>query len=418
MTNNPAASLLTASASSHAKMKHQQTRMRSWRPLWRAVAGLAFGLFSATAAIAQSDYFTTLDVINGQLRDLAVATNGTIIAAGTKYIGDIGTGVVRASADGGKNWTEYPDSEVGAYDIVVTGRREIAATANDPATVEESIVIAGTNAATGKWKAMRSLNAGDWEPIDDFSDPLGTPEICSAAIDTGGNVYIGGAGYMQVTVTTRKGTSTQNKMAWVVRRIGRDGTKTTHKIAGAVPYAMTCVGQTLYVAGDAIDPTWKVLRTDDAGQNWTVIDSSNQVGRPFGMAAGSDGSIYVVGQEPRGGGTVKGKTTPSVPYWIARKGTGAAGSFTTIATISSLNLQGDANDVTVDPNGNVHITGSYTDASGTESLLTKRLDAITQLWNTTDHITPGAGWKIESDGAGNIYSADWTWMVRVPQPAP
>ena len=392
---------------------------RRWLPLRRALGCVAVALLTSAVATAQSDYFVTLDVIHGELRDMAVGKNGTIIAAGTKYVGEIGSGVVRASGDGGANWTEYPDSEVGSYDIVATGRREILpATATDPATFENSIVIAGINAATGKWKVMRSLDgAATWALIDDFSDPLGTPEICSAAIDSAGNVYIGGAGYELVTVTTRKGTSTQKKMAWVVRRIPRDATlPTTYKIPGSVPYAMTCVEQTLYVAGDAIDPTWKVIRSDDAGKNWTVIDSSNQVGRPFGMAAGSYGSIYVVGQEPRGGGTVKGKTTPSVPYWIARKGTGAAGSFTTIAAISNLNIKGDANDVTLDPSGNVHITGSYADASGTESLLTQRLDALTQQWATTDSVAPGAGWKIESDGAGNIYSADWTWRVRGPQP--
>jgi hypothetical protein len=181
---------------------------------------------------------------------------------------------------------------------------------------------------------------------------------------------------------------------------------------------MTCVGETLYVAGIG-NNHWQVRRSGDGGASWTLIDDGPQSSDAFGIAAGPDGSIYVVGREYRSSTTtVKGKTTTTtVPYWIARKGTGIAGSFTTIAAISNENVKGELSGVTVDPNGNVHITGWHNPASSEDYLLTKRLDINMRLWSTTDRVAGGGGRRIVSDRGGNIYSGNWSWTVRGPQPA-
>ncbi len=397
-----------------------------WRHLRDLVACVAFGLLTSAGATAQSDYFTALDDTDGGLSDLAVAPNGTLIAVGTKYFTEAGTGVVRVSWNGGKDWVErVPDPQVSSYVAVASGHRKIApATATDLATFEDSIVIAG-HTGTGRWRVLRSLNSGaDWEQIEDFADPNSVGELFCATMDNEGNVYLGGTGFESVLVTTRKGTTTQLRPVWLVRRIGRDGTKTTSPIPGSgpsytcAPYGMTCVGRTLYVAGIG-ENHWQVRRSEDGGKTWTLIDSAGmETSDAFGIAAGPDGTIYVVGRQFRAKTTtVKGKTTTTlVPYWIARKGTGLAGSFTTISAISNANLNGEAGGVTVDPSGNVHITGGQY-LGGTDYWLTMRLDAISQQWTTTDRLAGTTGLRVKSDAAANIYSGGGSWMVRGPQPS-
>jgi hypothetical protein len=263
--------------------------------------------------------------------------------------------------------------------------------------------------------------------VDIYADsPYFYPELFCATMDSEGNVYLGGDGFEPYLVTTRKGTTTKYRPVWMVRRIGRDGTKTTCHIPGSAgilgtgPYGMTCLGRTLYAAGYG-ENHWQVRRSDDGGTSWTLLDSAGMEScEAFGIAAGPDGSIYVVGRQYRQSTTtVKGKTTTTaVPYWIARKGTGIAGSFATIAAISNENLKGDAIGVTVDPSGNVHITGGYSPVTGEYYWLNKRLDANTQQWTTTDYLS-GGGWAIKSDLLGNIYSGGgtfdgWSWTVRGP----
>jgi hypothetical protein len=391
---------------------------------------VAIALFTAAAATAQSDSLTELDTVSGgELWDLAVDANGAIFAAGSKVINDVETSYATASDDGGRTWAEYTDTQVPEFTAVATGRRVIPPTVPDGApTIEDSVVIAGA-ISPGVWRIKRSINGGEFTLLEDYVHEFHSPaypfqQLTCAGIDPEGNVYIAGTGYLPVTVTTKRGTTTQLQLSWVVRRISADGsTRSTGWVPGTgtayfyVPYGMVCVGETLYLAGVG-NGVWQVQRSDNAATTWTAVDY-NPAGYdfPYGIAAGPDGSIYVVGGEARKEETVttKGrKTTSWYVAWGVRKGTGAAGSFGPITAISNAKIRGTAYGVTVAPSGDLYVTGE-----ASNFLTTLRLDGVTGQLSEVDRVF-GGGMRVKHAPSGNIYAAGWSdvssWTVRGPQP--
>lgn len=436
MNAHPAAPSIGPTSNSLSRTSREESPHNGhWPLLRRTFACIAIGFCTSLSAVAQSGSFTTIyEDATGYLTDLATDANGTIFGVCTKALNGVSTAVISVSPDGGATWTDSFDSQgPDYYTVVATGRRMVPpAIPGDAGTHEDSIIVAGNMA--DRWKVMRSTDAGEsWQVIDEYRDQYwsaqrpGLPEILAAAVDTEGNAYIAAAA--MIPIATRKGTSLQ--WGWLVRRIGRDGTTATFRfpeIAGgavSVPYAITCVGTTVYVAGNGEDRS-QVRRSDNGGASWTLVDNyrydENRRSIAVGIAADNNGTIYVVGgawHAPR-----KGNTLVTVS-WLVRKGTGVAGSFTTDTRVVNASGWNEAISAAVDSTGNVHVTGqSLVTVNGIQTWhwLTKRLDAVSQTWATTDG-QEGGPRRIATDPLGNIYWGGSSplngWLIRKsPAPVP
>ena len=116
------------------------------------------------------------------------------------------------------------------------------------------------------------------------------------------------------------------------------------------------------------------------------------------ISVGSDGSIYVVG-------TVRNNFTGRDIIVLKYKSTG---ELEWASNYSYLSVYADdiGNDLVVDNNGNIYITGSSKNSAGNTILITQKYSADgTQIWSSFEEYIEGSsgGVKIACDDSGNSY---------------
>ena len=116
------------------------------------------------------------------------------------------------------------------------------------------------------------------------------------------------------------------------------------------------------------------------------------------ISLGSDGSIYVVG-------TVRNNFTGRDIIVLKYKSTG---ELEWASNYSYLSVYADdiGNDLVVDNNGNIYITGSSKNSAGNTILITQKYSADgTQIWSSFEEYIEGSsgGVKIACDDSGNSY---------------
>jgi hypothetical protein len=390
----------------------------------RILFGASFALITSTVALAQSDFFTTVDSFpEGEVVDIASDRNGVIYAVGAQGPFGATTGVVRVSSDGGQTWPAeaFSQTDVTGFGAVATGARKVGETA-EGSLYENTVVVAGSD-STGQWRVFRSVDGGDWNLVDSLNDS-DKPVIQAAAIDADGTIYISATCTIPVTVIERRKVTTQLKTGWLVRRIPRVGVANTYRLTETAgrqntnPAAIACYERTIYVAGTAAD-RWQVRRSDDNGVTWALVDDfrQNALYRADAKAITiSGGQVYVAGSAYEKSGP--GKWDPAQNYWFVRKGTGSAGSFDSMTGFFQWDLHGDPAGIAVDSSGGVHVTGYIfkNDGSGTGLWVIRSFNPASQTWENTD-VIGGQGRAITADLFGNVYSAGfvdyWSaWVIR------
>ena len=401
----------------------------------RALMALGVALCGTMAASAQSlpAWSTVDDVENGAQSGIATDRSGNVFVAGGVNNESGGSyGCISRSSDRGAKWLSSVHSEVQYYTAIAGATIEIApATGATQAVLQDQLVASGLQ--NGRWITRKSLNAGvTWQTVDVFqhasSDSSYRPDSRSVAIDSSGNIFVVGKA-VKTTVVRNKASSFSY---WLVRKIGKDATaenevgKTTMDLfetgkgGGSGATGITCVGNNIFVAGESGD-RWQVRKNTGGGASWELVDdfrySPDHKSEANAISADNSGILYVVGIGCR----AVGKTTPS--YWIVRKGTGiGTSSFQTVDRYergTNGNGSAYANAVVVDAQGNVNVTG------GAGEWITRRLQAGSTTWTTTDHFFlntayGSAGYSIAADRDGNVFAGGlgydgigWhDWVVR------
>ena len=395
---------------------------------------LGVALCGTMAASAQSlpAWSTVDDVENGAQSGIATDRSGNVFVAGGVNNESGGSyGCISRSSDRGAKWLSSVHSEVQYYTAIAGATIEIApATGATQAVLQDQLVASGLQ--NGRWITRKSLNAGvTWQTVDVFqhasSDSSYRPESRSVAIDSSGNIFVVG-GAVKTTVVRNK---TSSFSYWLVRKIGKDATaanevgKTTMDLfetgngGRSKATGITCVGSNVFIAGVSGD-RWQVRKNTGGGGTWEIVDdfrySPDFPSDASAIAADNSGNLYVVGSGSRAVGKF---SKPS--YWIVRKGTGiGANSFQTVDRYErALNGGAYANAVVVDAQGNVNVTG------GAGQWITRRLQAGSTTWTTTDHFFlntayGSAGYSIAADRDGNVFAGGlaydgigWhDWVVR------
>ena len=418
----------------------------------RALLAIGVALSGVSTTIAQSlpPWNTVDDVENGSVSATAADRFGHVFVAGCVA----GDGVLHAcitrSSDQGVTWinTVHGDVANTRYTGIAAATIEIApATETTPAVAQDHLVAVSA-VGTGEWITRKSLDAGEtWETVDIFKHATwnspSKPYPRGIAIDSTGNLYVVG----NATKTTVVKSKTSYASYWLVRKIVKDATavtaetelgKTTFDLFDTAnggysyPRGVVCVGTKVFVAGTSGD-RWQVRTNSGNGAQWSLVDDfrydSNYPSEARGITADGSGNLYVAGRGMRPVG--KARPVQATPgYWIVRKGTGVGtSSFQTVDQFElEANLGALAYGVSIDPSGNVHVTGSAFATGGSYShWITRRLAAATGTWSTTDHYFASLndmsfGLNIVADAFGNVFSAGWaeepsasaihSWVVR------
>ena len=416
----------------------------TWR-MPRALLSIGLALCGVSATFAQSlppwDLEPVDDIVNGSASKMTADRAGNVFVAGSVSVAGVPHTCLTRGSNQGDTWTSNLYDLVDAYiGGIAAATIEIA-----PAQLQDQLVMVA-RASTAQWTTQRSLDAGEtWATVDSFTPASipGYPSGCTGgvAIDSAGNIYV--AGYSRKTITTvvKNKTSTSYAWYWVVRKIPKDATaaKTTFElpdtvspIVGSWPIGVTCVGTNVFVAGNSGD-RWQVRKYSGSGATWELVDNfrydPNYPSTAKSITADGAGNLYVVGWGTRPVGSARLQATAG--YWIVRKGTGVgAGSFQPLDTFEfETNKGAIAHGVSVDPVGNVHVTGFAGSTVGSYVVnhwITRRLPAGSGgTWENTDHYflsssNTASGYRIVADSAGNVFAAgnandgtiNHNWMVR------
>lgn len=449
-TTNPTSPASPCGQSSLTEQQSPPASTSIMRRIPRALLSIGVALCGASATFGQSlpPWSTVDDIENASRTGMAADRAGNVFVAGGVSVAGVGHPSIARSSDQGATWIStvftYPGENF--KDIAAATVEVAPATNTTPAVLQDQLVTSSlSDAGTGQWTTRRSLDAGaSWETVDSFRPPSSTyspPGATCVAIDSAGNIYV--AGYSSKTTVVKNKTS--YPFYWVVRKISKDATaaseagKTTFELFDAIspgyfslPSAVTCVGTNVFVAGNSGD-RWQVRKYSGSGATWDLVDNfrydPNYVSEARSITADSSGNLYVVGRGARPVGSAH-PVKAIADYWIVRKGTGVgAGSFQTVDRFElEANKSAFAHGVSVDPMGNVHVTGSGNVTVGSATgghWITRRLSAASGTWSTTDHyfLAPSytaAGIYIVSDPAGNVFAAgsasdeagNHPWVVR------
>lgn len=203
---------------------------------------------------------------------------------------------VRKSTDGCATWSEV-DSIAGSYlhDLLVTPAGTLYAT--------------GTVAVSGQgflWRTKRSTNGGStWSTADEYGG-LGVTQGDGLALDASGTLLAAGRITQGDTVRFIR-RSTDNGASWsIANREAFTDPKFVGDSLSKLPLVSPAAGVFYQAEANSFsnDNTthWVVRKSTDSGGTWTEIDrymadnSSEGLGtRPYGIAADSNGKVYVVG---------------------------------------------------------------------------------------------------------------------------
>jgi hypothetical protein len=364
---------------------------------------------------------------------LAVAPNGTLLAAGWAYDSATnGHAVVVASADNGVTWSAPLDDYTGP---VLEDNPSYYAVGLDPAG---NLYGAGLYAdindpnITDHWFVRRSTDSGaTWSTVDDVAPFSGSwfNQANAIAADAAGNVYV--AGYLN----TGSGSG-----AWIVRKSASSGNFTTVDsfpcsggiIGAAAIYVHPTAG--IFVAGQAdlvvkgvTIRAWIVRRSTNAGATWSTVDTfygtkgaTYYFGRAYGINADAHGNLYVVG-------------ALAIPYksgapwqWVVRRSANGGSSWSTVDTYQ---LAPAGNSVAAglafDSHGNIYVAGyGNTTYWGVNNWIVRSSPTGTNSWSTVDTFQYVNGdyssaAAIVANATGNVFvggrGSDATsghWLVR------
>jgi hypothetical protein len=288
----------------------------------------------ATWAVVED--FVSADRCSTKILSLGVDAASHLYAAGyaTDENGQT-QWIVRKSGGGGNSWSTVDDfAWPDAQTTVAQGFAADAAGNLYVAGYRDESPSDGKSSPQMHWLVRQSRDGGrNWSTIDDFSYGFNTR--AAAIVSTSSGLFVAGSGWNGKSESgerwlARKGTDDgaggfrwqtvdefqlqENKHGYGsrVQGLGVDGRGNLY-----------AVGRCYAGAESAMSAHWVVRRASSAGTDWTVVDSfqldPGYFATACGVAAGSQGDVYVVG---RAGGSNPGC------HWIVRKSaTGDSGSW-------------------------------------------------------------------------------------------
>ncbi|MEE8470544.1 MAG: SBBP repeat-containing protein [Dehalococcoidia bacterium] len=329
---------------------------------------------------------------------LAVDASGNVYVAGFS----VGSGAaydyatVKYDSDGNQLWVARYDGPAGGNDkvyaiavdgsgnVYITGESEGDGTLHDYATVKYD------NDGNQLWVAR-------------YDGPASGSDGASAiAVDGDGNVYVAGysSGYGSDYATIKY--DSDGNQLWVARY---NGPRDSGDYATALAVdSMGNIYVTGYSLGDGTAFDYATVKYDSEGnQLWaTRYDGpASRDDEAHAMAVSSSGNVYVTGHSKAGDDNVEyatiGYDSEGNQLWVARYNKQGGG-------------QARANDVAIDGEGNVFVTGSsrftVKDYVTSDSATVKYDPQGNQLWaaryNSPEKLEDGTN-AIAVDGEGNIY---------------
>jgi hypothetical protein len=273
------------------------------------------------------------------------------------------------------------------------------------------------------WQARWSTDGGaSWTVLDDAGswNSDGSSFARGVAADPDGNIYVSGA------ARNKRGAS-----YWVIRKGDTAGRwSTTYRSSQAIADGGGIIHVPAYpgkhnggiFAAGMLTPSkatqWTVLRSNNAGVTWTVVDSwvpgKNQAAAAKVITADNSGNIYVAGMD---------RSVPS-GWWVRRSMNGGA-SWETILTKYSSGTRGNEtpDGIAADPFGNIYVVG-FISAGDKATWTVRRWDSASSSWDTwadslrhpfigTGTVSRSRG--VSTDPLGNVYvtgDVNEGWIVQ------
>lgn len=258
----------------------------------------------------------------------------------------------------------------------------------------------------------------------------------AVALDGSGSIYVAGA----ADETIVKGGSTSFVARPLIRKYEASAWRT---IVTTFPAGMlTCTGASVFAACASGNGSWQLRKSTDGGNSWSLVNDyrfdASASSFPYGLAADSQGNLFVVGSGSRVTTSGRGRTATTLTerFWIVRKGTAGGTQWCTIDTFDLGRLPIDpygnamnfAKAVTVDSSDNVLVTGAGVEREeNLQHWVTRRLAAGSAMWTTIDdfNLIPGGSSSqaigIAAGPSGHLFAAGFSevgghesheWLVR------
>ena len=389
----------------------------------------------AAVPAAQAQTWATVDDIenpSAYARGIAADSAGNVFVAGQMNdSAGISHAVVMKSGDHGTTWFTSDDVAAASF-------RHIASSG--------SLTVATGLAGGTKWLIRSTVDGGaTWATLDLFTHPNPKFSLTSlpsgVALDGSGNIYVAGT----ATETIVKGGSTSTVSRPLIRKCEAGAWRT---IVTTFPAGMmTCAGTSVFAACASSNGSWQVRKSTDGGNSWILVNEyrfdASASSFPYGLAADSQGNLFVVGSGNRVTASGRGRTATTLTerFWIVRKGTASGTQWSTIDTFDlgrpPMDPDGDgnffgamsfANAVTVDASDNVLVTGAGVGPEeNLQHWVTRRLAAGSATWTTIDefNLIPGSSSSqaigIAAGPAGYLFATGFSevggpesheWLVR------
>ncbi len=315
------------------------------------------------------------------LWDLGLDASGDVYSIGQLTPDNTGTTYwyVRKSSDSGATWSTVDQSLYGAGKFMdatgfaadPTGNIYVVGWGHD-----QTVVGSGnhtTTQTTIHWLVRKSTDGGQsWNLVDDLSGP-----------SANGAAYVPGAGIFVVGPRFVK-----NTYPWLVRRsaTGEPGTWSTvdNPFANVSSAARGVCGDrqgNIYVAGTMFVTTqaatkrtaaqghyaWVTRKSSDGGNTWSTVDSFSYTQNtggygPVGIGTDAGGKVVVVGE--------------SSGHWIVRM-PDLSGAWHTIDDFQlTPGYRASASGVATDAAGNLLVTGSGNDSTGTHWIVRRLANSV------------------------------------------
>jgi len=245
--------------------------------------------------------------------------------------------IVRKSGDSGNSWSTVDDfAWPGGQRTTAQGFAADAA---------GNLYVAGyTDAPTSdskpgprsRWLVRQSHDGGrNWSTIDDFG--YGFSARAAAIVSTSSGLFLAGSGWngksesgerwlvRKGTVDGASGFRWQTVDEFQMKEHGHGYNSWAHGLGVDGQGNLYAVGRSYAVADGGISAHWIVRRASSAGSDWSVVDTfqldPGSFAAAFGIAAGGQGGVSVVGQ-------AAGRNPGPGSHWIVRQSaTGDAGTW-------------------------------------------------------------------------------------------